>query len=102
MRKLYAAAGERMRKIFGGARRKFESSHQILKKGLQLGAKCGILNKQFLGMAQIGSALPWGGRGRGFKSRYSDQKPGSIEPGFFAVLGYLSKEKRLLAILPFP
>ena len=73
LRKLYAAAGERMRKIFGGARRKFESSHQILKKGLQLGAKCGILNKQFLGMAQIGSALPWGGRGRGFKSRYSDQ-----------------------------
>ena len=25
-------------------------------------------------MAQFGSALPWGGRGRGFKSRYSDQK----------------------------
>ena len=24
-------------------------------------------------MAQIGSALPWGGRGRGFKSRHSDQ-----------------------------
>ena len=23
-------------------------------------------------MAQIGSALPWGGRGRGFESRYSD------------------------------
>lgn len=73
LRKLYAAAGERMRKIFGGARRKFESSHQILKKGLQLGAKCGILNKQFLGMAQIGSALPWGGRGRRFKSGHSDQ-----------------------------
>ena len=27
----------------------------------------------YLGIAQIGSALPWGGRGRGFKSRYSDQ-----------------------------
>ena len=25
------------------------------------------------GVAQIGSALPWGGRGRGFKSRHSDQ-----------------------------
>ena len=25
-------------------------------------------------MAQIGSALPWGGRGRGFKSRHSDHK----------------------------
>ena len=23
-------------------------------------------------MAQPGSALPWGGRGRGFKSRYAD------------------------------
>ena len=23
-------------------------------------------------IAQFGSALPWGGRGRGFKSRYSD------------------------------
>ncbi len=26
----------------------------------------------FPGVAQIGSALPWGGRGRGFKSRHSD------------------------------
>ena len=26
-----------------------------------------------LGVAQFGSALPWGGRGRGFKSRHSDQ-----------------------------
>ena len=25
-------------------------------------------------MAQIGSALPWGGRGRGFKSRHSDHE----------------------------
>ena len=24
------------------------------------------------GVAQIGSALPWGGRGRGFKSRHPD------------------------------
>ncbi len=26
-----------------------------------------------LGVAQFGSALPWGGRGRGFNSRHSDQ-----------------------------
>ena len=25
------------------------------------------------GYSAVGSALPWGGRGRGFKSRYSDQ-----------------------------
>ena len=28
----------------------------------------------YLGVAQIGSALPWGGRGRRFKSCHSDQK----------------------------
>ena len=27
----------------------------------------------YLGVAQIGSALPWGGRGRRFKSCHSDQ-----------------------------
>ena len=32
-----------------------------------------ILIVRLLGVAQIGSALPWGGRGRGFKSRHSDQ-----------------------------
>ena len=26
------------------------------------------------GYSAVGSALPWGGRGRGFKSRYSDQR----------------------------
>ena len=25
------------------------------------------------GCGAVGSALPWGGRGRGFKSRHSDQ-----------------------------
>ena len=34
-------------------------------------------------MAQIGSALPWGGRGRGFKSRHSDQH----KPRKYAVSG---------------
>ena len=31
-----------------------------------------MLQKSNLGVAQFGSALPWGGRGRGFKSRHSD------------------------------
>lgn len=35
--------------------------------------KYDILIKLYLGMAQIGSALPWGGRGRLFKSGHSDQ-----------------------------
>lgn len=29
---------------------------------------------EFLGVAQLGSAPPWGGGGRGFKSRRSDQR----------------------------
>ena len=29
------------------------------------------------GYSAVGSALPWGGRGRGFKSRYSDQRKNS-------------------------
>ena len=33
-----------------------------------------ILNVVNLGVAQLGRALPWGGRGRGFKSRHSDQQ----------------------------
>jgi hypothetical protein len=32
-----------------------------------------ILVKIYLGVAQFGSALPWGGRGRWFKSSHSDQ-----------------------------
>ena len=32
------------------------------------------LGSKNLGVAQFGSALPWGGRGRGFKSRHSDQR----------------------------
>ena len=30
------------------------------------------------GVAQLGRALPWGGRGRGFKSRRSDQFMSSV------------------------
>ena len=32
----------------------------------------------YLGVAQIGSALPWGGRGRRFKSCHSDQSKGFV------------------------
>ena len=36
------------------------------------------------GYSAVGSALPWGGRGRGFKSRYSDQiKKGRFDLPFF-------------------
>ena len=36
------------------------------------------------GYSADGSALPWGGRGRGFKSRYSDQqKRGSFKTASF-------------------
>ena len=47
-------------------------------------------------MAQFGSALDWGSRGREFKSRYSDQNSravSSYEPVreyFFAVLRFLN------------
>ena len=33
---------------------------------------CRVFNT-LTGCGAVGSALPWGGRGRGFKSRHSDQ-----------------------------
>ena len=54
------------------------------------------------GCGAVGSALPWGGRGRGFKSRHSDQirtailiqNCGSVFlPENAAVMGFLKKEK---------
>lgn len=42
-----------------------------------------ISNVVNLGVAQLGRALPWGGRGRGFKSRHSDQlKNRTVRCGF--------------------
>ncbi len=44
--------------------------------GLHNGAEFGIIadaHKRQRDVAQPGSALPWGGRGPGFKSRHSDQ-----------------------------
>lgn len=35
--------------------------------------KSGIIVFVIRGVAQLGRALPWGGRGRGFESRRSDQ-----------------------------
>ena len=46
---------------------------QILKYPLTIEQHCDIIIYVVRGVAQIGSALPWGGRGRGFKSRHSDQ-----------------------------
>ena len=49
------------------------------------------------GCGAVGSALPWGGRGRGFKSRHSDQNPATerlrdffmLSKGFTAVFIYV-------------
>ena len=40
---------------------------------MTLAKKCGILSKLKSGCGAVGSALPWGGRGRKFKSCHSDQ-----------------------------
>ena len=52
------------------------------------------------GCGAAGSALPWGGRGRKFKSCHSDQFGGSTEPpiflyftGFFGILGACTTSK---------
>ena len=42
-------------------------------------------------MAQFGSALDWGSRGRGFKSRQPDQYE---DPHSFTECGFLFKELR--------
>ena len=47
-----------------------------------------------LGVAQFGSVLEWGSRGREFKSLHPDQKDGF--PSFFVVLTLNSLTKRLL------
>ena len=54
------------------------------------------------GYSAVGSALPWGGRGRGFKSRYSDQYKapvGSNQSELFSLLYFgvwLSLVERLV------
>ena len=40
-----------------------------------------VANKS--GCSADGSALPWGGRGRGFKSRHSDQKKQKVRKRLF-------------------
>ena len=55
--------------------------YRFFKKGLTQQSKCAIipksaeiLQKQKSGCGAAGSALPWGGRGRTFKSCHSDQR----------------------------
>ena len=53
----------------------FQSACQIEKYELQyLCYKTKLIKEFYRGMAQFGSALDWGSRGHGFKSRYSDHK----------------------------
>ena len=42
-----------------------------------------MLGSSYPGVAQFGSALEWGSRGREFDSRHSDQKTSSTELVFF-------------------
>ena len=53
-------------------------------------------------MAQFGSALPWGGRGRGFKSRYSDQKKKPANEHFARLRAFFMScaEKGIPSVLP--
>ena len=42
---------------------------------------------EYPGVAQLGSALDWGSRGRGFKSRHSDQKkPTCFNKSVFSII----------------
>ena len=51
---------------------------KFLKKGLTFEKRCAIMYRsQRSGCGAAGSALPWGGRGRKFKSCHSDQNEGS-------------------------
>ena len=53
----------------------------------------------FLGVAQFGSALPWGGRGRGFKSRHSDQSKASTRKSRSRLSFLLQQEAHVKAAL---
>ena len=52
-----------------------------------------MLGSGYPGVAQFGSALEWGSRGREFDSRHSDQKTSSVELVFFVVYGGAAKGK---------
>ena len=53
-----------------------------------------MLGSSYPGVAQFGSALEWGSRGREFDSRHSDQKTSSTGLVFFVVYGGAAKGKR--------
>ena len=54
---------------------------------------------KYPGVAQFGSALPWGGRGRGFKSRHSDQNP-EIRFADFRIFIFAGLEASVVNDLP--
>lgn len=56
----------------------------IVEGDMPRGVQVRILPTVLLNMAQFGSALPWGGRGRRFKSCYSDL---SIRGGMVYAVG---------------
>lgn len=53
--------------------------------------KANIIHVLCLGVAQLGSAPPWGGGGREFKSRHSDQ----FVVVFIIKIGYFFKKQLL-------
>ena len=53
-----------------------------------------------MGVAQLGRALPWGGRGRGFKSRHSDQQNKNAEAFASAFFIYKSFVRYFLSLTP--
>ena len=60
------------------------------KKGLTFKKNCAIIYQSSKsGCGAAGSALPWGGRGRKFKSCHSDQKSGVVR---FPIFLYLSRK----------
>ncbi len=47
------------------------------------------------GCGADGSALPWGGRGRGFKSRHSDQKFRIFKPKLICGISFFLVDDKL-------
>ena len=53
-----------------------------------------MLGSSYPGVAQFGSALEWGSRGREFDSRHSDQKTSSTGLVFFVAFSYFGSAIR--------
>ena len=52
-----------------------------------------MLGSSYPGVAQFGSALEWGSRGREFDSRHSDQKTSFVELVFFCCIRRCGQRK---------